>query len=204
MKLESRGSVSTYTIGTRLIPALSGRSYSAQTDGIPQHLGAMPLVVALILESTQLIVAEVGDGLELLRIAGDEGGSGEQVGMFGHAIRFGEDAGIVGGLLERVALRGREEVSANAGRMVKTRRSSELANLERILDDVEGDGCATAGTIHDIGVHRLRRFLLVVGGVCDVGGGLVVGHDGRSVAIGGGMAEVAAETDATAPTGWRR
>jgi hypothetical protein len=85
------------TVGTRLIPALGASSDGAQADRVPQHLGTMPFVIALVDECIALGLVELTDRFEAVNVTCHKGGFGEESGMLGHAIGFGKEAGIIGG-----------------------------------------------------------------------------------------------------------
>lgn len=92
------------TIGTSLIPTLSSGTDGAKTDGVPQHLRSMPLVVSLVDESFALVIEKV-DGLEVVGVTGDEGCSAKHLGVFGHAIGLAEEAGVGDGFFLCFALK---------------------------------------------------------------------------------------------------
>lgn len=92
------------TVGTGLIPTLGGGSDGAQADRVPEHLGAMPLVILFVLEGVALVVLEFVDAGEVVRVAGDEGGATKEVCMLGHAVGLGERHGIEDRLFRRSAL----------------------------------------------------------------------------------------------------
>lgn len=91
-------------VGPSLIPSLSGSTDGAQRDGVPEHDGAVPFVVSLVDEGLALVRRDLADHLKLLLVTGDEGGATEKVGMFGHALFFGEGACIEDGLFGGDAL----------------------------------------------------------------------------------------------------
>ncbi len=61
-------------------------------------------MIALVLEGLTLIFLELLDHVELLLVAGDEGGAGEEFCVLGHAVGFGEDTRIVSCLFRCDAL----------------------------------------------------------------------------------------------------
>lgn len=92
------------TVGTCLIPTLGGSADGAQRYRIPQHLGAVPLVVSLVGEGRLLLLVELGEVGELEGVARNEGGAAEEGGVLGHAFRLGEGVGVEDGLLPGDAL----------------------------------------------------------------------------------------------------
>lgn len=74
------------TIGPGLIPALSGGTNGAQAHRVPHHEGAVPFVVLLVLESGTLLVSELLDQLEPIRIPCHEGRPTEKLCILGHAM----------------------------------------------------------------------------------------------------------------------
>lgn len=85
------------TVGTSLIPSLCRGSNGAQRDGVPEHLGAVPLVISLVLEGLALALGELFDHVESFRVTSDEGCAAEELGVLGHAVAFCEEACIEDG-----------------------------------------------------------------------------------------------------------
>lgn len=104
-KFFRKGEIS--AVGTSLIPSLGRGSDSAQRDGVPEHLGAMPLVISLVLKGLALALGELLDHVEFVRVTSDEGCATEQFGVLGHAVVFCEDARIVDGFFGGYALCGK-------------------------------------------------------------------------------------------------
>jgi len=61
-------------------------------------------MIALVLEGLALIFLELFDHVELLLVASDEGGAGEEFCVFGEAMCFSKDTRIVGCLFRCDAL----------------------------------------------------------------------------------------------------
>lgn len=97
-------------VGTRLIPTLRRGTDGAQRNGIPQHRGAVPLVVPLVSQGFALGRIQLADRVKGLRVARDERGAPEEGGVLGHVVRLGEGTRIGDGLLGGEALCG-ESVS---------------------------------------------------------------------------------------------
>jgi hypothetical protein len=91
-------------IGTGLIPTLGGSTGSAQSNGVPEHEGAMPLVVALVDESGAFVLEQLGDGLEAVEVAGYKRSAAEKLGVLWHSLGDGPLLGIDDILLWGVAL----------------------------------------------------------------------------------------------------
>lgn len=89
---------------TSLIPTLGGSSYGTETDGIPQHTRAMPLVVLFVPESSALFVGELLDELESIVVTGNEGSASEEVSVLGHAMSLGKGTAIGEGISWSTAL----------------------------------------------------------------------------------------------------
>lgn len=47
----------------------------------------MPLVVSLILQRVPLVLRQLANGLEVLLVPSDKGGTGKEIGMFGEIVR---------------------------------------------------------------------------------------------------------------------
>src|SRR5690606_27047210 len=79
----------------------------AQPDRVPEHEGPVPLVFLLVLQRRLLLLVELLQHLEPVRVARDERGAAKEVGLVGHAVLFAELAGVGDVLLGGDALRGR-------------------------------------------------------------------------------------------------
>lgn len=119
-------------IGTSLVPSLSGSSDGAEADRVPQHLGAVPLVISLICQRCALRFLKLRDRLEPVWVAGDEASPAEQVGVLTHPVGLGKDTGILDGLF---------------GGMTP----------QRVLDNVHSHGLAAAAGVADM-VDLMGRF----------------------------------------------
>lgn len=73
---------------------MRGGAHGAQPDGEPQHARRVPLVVALVREGLLLVLGEVGEHEEVLRVARHEGRAPEEVGFLRHVVPLGEGAGV--------------------------------------------------------------------------------------------------------------
>lgn len=91
-------------VGAGLVPALRGSANGAEGDGVPEHEGAVPLVVPLVEEGGALVLEESREGLELFGLAGDDGGAAEQFGVLAHSVRFRKGSGIADDLVWGTAL----------------------------------------------------------------------------------------------------
>jgi hypothetical protein len=82
-------------IGTCLIPSLSSSADGAEGNGVPEHFGAVPLVIPFIDEGVALFRAQLRKELKGLRSASHEGGLAKELGMLGHVMRVGKGHGIL-------------------------------------------------------------------------------------------------------------
>jgi len=73
------------TVGSGLVPALGCSTNGAETNGVPEHRGTVPLVVALVDQSITLVLLELREHLEALWITGNESCATEQIGTVLHA-----------------------------------------------------------------------------------------------------------------------
>ena len=92
------------TVRSSLVPTLCSGSNGAERDRVPQHLGSMPFVVALVDQGGALRLGETSKLFETRLIAGNECSITEELCMLGHAVLFCELAGIGNHLLWRFAL----------------------------------------------------------------------------------------------------
>lgn len=67
----------------------------------------MPLMGLFVCESILLVLAQLGELLEAVRVTRDEGSAGEEFGVLGQAVRLCEDLGISCGLVRGAALNNR-------------------------------------------------------------------------------------------------
>lgn len=87
------------SIGSGLIPSLSGSSDGTQTDGVPEHEWAVPLVVPLVRQCSAFVLQKLLHGVESLGFTRDQSSPTKQLGMLGHIVRFGKSPGIKDGLV---------------------------------------------------------------------------------------------------------
>lgn len=111
-KLLREGQVG--AVGTSLVPTLGGSSDGAKGDGVPEHLGAVPLVLPLVDKGGALVLVQFGEGLESFGVAGDQSSSSEERGVLRHAVRLGEGPGINDGLVGADALYSRKKGKGSA------------------------------------------------------------------------------------------
>jgi hypothetical protein len=93
------------TVGTSLIPSLGSSTDGTKTNRVPQHLGAVPLVVPLVAEGGTLLGKQRLDELKLLGATCDKSATGKEVCIPSHAIGLGKEAGVVGDISFGHALR---------------------------------------------------------------------------------------------------
>jgi hypothetical protein len=78
-----------------LVPTLSRGTDGAEGDGVPQHLGAVPLVIALVDQSIALIGRKgITKALETFGIACNQGCTSKERLVFGHAIGLSPSFGV--------------------------------------------------------------------------------------------------------------
>lgn len=94
VKAKLLGETQVGTVGTGLIPALCGGSDGTEANGVPEHLGTVPLVIALVDESGTLVFGQVGEVLEPIGITCHESCLGEEADLVGHAVGLSKDASI--------------------------------------------------------------------------------------------------------------
>lgn len=93
------------TVGTSLIPTLSSGTDGANTNGVPEGLGAVPLVAVLVVEGGNLILEETFDPAVLAKlITGNQSSATEEVSVLGQVVLLSEDLGINDVLLLAEAL----------------------------------------------------------------------------------------------------
>lgn len=165
-KLLGEGQIG--AVGAGLVPALGGSSDGTERDGIPQHDGAVPFVVSLVGESGALVVRNVGRGLESVWLPRDKRGSAKQIGMLAEPIGFRELLGVGVGLFcgEALYAEGKRRsviFPQGCGYFWMPWRAgghAPKAYLERVLDNVEGDGFAA----HRFGIlgHHGTCLLIVL------------------------------------------
>lgn len=86
------------TVGSSLVPTLSGGANGTEADRVPQHKWAVPLVVSFIEERITLVGLELTDHLKSLRITGDKSCSAKELSVLRHAVRLRPLLGIGDGL----------------------------------------------------------------------------------------------------------
>lgn len=88
-----------------LVPTLSRGTDGAEGNGVPQHLGAVPLVVALVDQSIALVSREnIAKALKSIGVSGDQGCASKERLVLGHAIGLSPSFGVELGLFLRDAL----------------------------------------------------------------------------------------------------
>lgn len=91
-------------VGSSLVPSLRGGANSAEADGVPQHLGTMPLVLFFVLQSVALVIGKAVHRVKPFRVSRDKSGIGKHVGMPLHAVESGPFFGVGDDLLFRFSL----------------------------------------------------------------------------------------------------
>ena len=186
-------------VGSRLIPSLRGGAYGTQRNRVPEHLGTVPFVTALVYEGRALVFLELGNRLKSSGFTCDQGSPTEERGFISHAMRLGKSSGVGDGLLYGDALSGKR-VSDNAIQYTmqfglaacETQLSSAQLNrfnyLQRILNNVESDGLAARRVRVNWRLCGRILRLLIVGRVGRVRAGrknLFFRHDSASGGLEG-------------------
>ena len=92
------------TVGTSLIPALGSSTNGADTNGVPEHEGAVPLVITLVDQGSALILEQLRDVLKVLLVTGDQSSAAKEVSMLRHTVVLGVGTGFGNDSLDRFFL----------------------------------------------------------------------------------------------------
>jgi hypothetical protein len=153
------------TVRTSLIPSLCGSSNGAESNRVPQHLGAMPFVVTFVYQRSALGFGKLLDLFEVFLIAGNQSSSGEKLCMLRHAVLFGKGAAIGGNLGRREVLNGAQAL-AEIWILAAVKAKSCITYLQWVLNDVQGDGGATTCCLAEVCLFGVvEGVLLIVGSV---------------------------------------
>jgi hypothetical protein len=149
------------TVRASLIPSLCCSSNGAESNRVPQHLGTMPFVVTFVDQRSALGFGELFDFFEVVRIAGDQGSSGEKLCMLRHTVLFGKGAAI-GGNLERREVLNRAQALADFWILAAVKAKSRTTYFQWVLDDVQRNGGATTCCLAEVCLFGIVEGVLLI------------------------------------------
>lgn len=88
------------SVGPGLIPSLCRGADGTESDGVPEHPGAMPFVGSLVLERILLVAIKTLDVLEPIGVSRNEGCAAKEFGVLGQVVVLGEGVRIVHDLFD--------------------------------------------------------------------------------------------------------
>lgn len=92
------------TVRPCLVPSLRGCSNGTQTDRVPEHKRAIPLVIALVREHTALLIIELNHIVKVIGFTRNESSAAEEVGVLAQIMCCSKSSGISNSLFPGGAL----------------------------------------------------------------------------------------------------